>query len=118
VLPGERSGAAAASLSIVAGSAFLWLLATLTVATGVVLLVMLRRRAREDREVDQAVARARVALPDPRPHELADEELLDDTELELEDDEPLGKICPACHCRYGHHVSTCSRDDSELAALN
>ena len=34
------------------------------------------------------------------------------------DDSTASKICPACGSRYGHQYRTCSRDDSELAALN
>jgi membrane protein implicated in regulation of membrane protease activity len=118
VLPGRHGSLGAASLSIVAGSSFLWLLATLTAATGMALVVMLWRRARQRRlEAEIRGASQRTVVGLSAPAELGgEEEMLDD--VDLEDDETWGKICPACHSRYGHHVSTCSRDDSELAALN
>jgi hypothetical protein len=104
---------------MVAGSSFLWLLAALTVATGVVLVVMVWRRLKRPTERATAPSAQRTILPrDPDPLPEPEEMALEDVDIELEPDEVWGKICPACHSRYGHHVSTCTRDDSELAMLN
>ena len=90
----------------------LWVLGLLTLATGMLLAVMWRRRrAQRQLPAEQSSRKLVDAYAIPvafdKPPKRAD----------AADDEP-GKICPACGSRYAYHYRVCSRDDSELAALN
>jgi hypothetical protein len=121
------------------------LLAVLTAACGTALIVMLwrRRQAASDQLAAQLaaqIAASQAALSAEEPADAGAHRLIDDYAVPIAlapmalaaraarkrghrpshdaDDSTASKICPACGSRYGHQYRTCSRDDSELAALN
>ncbi len=113
----------------VAQDLFIATLAVLTAVCGCALLALLWRRRRQltaerREEREQAAEDASVAALDSKE---SGTRPIDDYALPIsferahktsEEDDDIGKICPACGSRYGSHFRYCERDNSELAALN
>ncbi len=87
----------------------LWVLAVLTATTGLALVYMIVRRVRDTMDMKRE-----VELEEARRE--AEERLA--AEQALAEASEAARICPSCHSRYKYGVRVCSRDDSELSALN
>jgi len=98
---------------------FLWLLGSVTVLCGLVVVGMLAARFRVSRRRE----RARLSPPMATVVRAVDVRVFNDfignvsqahVEMELE----AAAICPTCGARYARERKVCARDSSTLAALH
>ena len=92
-----------------AADTLLWVLAVLTATTGLALAYMIARRVGDTRRMEREIE-LEEARRDGEERILAHQALAEASEA--------ARICPSCHSRYRIGVRVCSRDDSELSALN
>jgi hypothetical protein len=113
--------------------AFVIVLAVLTAMCGLALVMLLLRRRREERDAvvrERELEASQRAIEAQRRSEIErnggkKRRKIDDYAKPIsfegkrpDEDDDVGKICPACGSRYRSHFRFCERDNSELAALN